>query len=90
MKIPVRDVIDLLEQLPAIVHELRTQKGLSLRRAAEEMGIGTVTLTYFESGEHKGTLLTTIMILEWIERYVAPELEISRRESSATRQSTRD
>lgn len=88
MKIPVRDVIDLLEQLPAIVHELRTDRGISLRRAAEEMGLGTVTLTYFESGEHKGTLITTIMVLEWIENYVASELEISGRESSTTRQSS--
>lgn len=88
MKIPVRDVIDLLEQLPAIAHELRMAKGISLRRASEEMGLGTATLTYFESGEHKGTLLTTIMILEWIENYVASELEISGRESSTTRQST--
>lgn len=81
MRIPVRDVIDLLETLPTTVKELRTVRGLSLRRAAEEIGIGHITLHYFETGERRSELLTAIIILEWIEKHVARELEISNGES---------
>jgi transcriptional regulator with XRE-family HTH domain len=44
-------LVDALDSLPAAVRTVRSTRGLSLRAAAEEMGISFNTLTRLEKGE---------------------------------------
>lgn len=65
-----------LENLPAVIADARREtkdrrrlRDLSVRAAADEMGVPATTLTRFENGEGTPHVNTLLAILRWI---VAP------------------
>lgn len=58
------EVIGVLESLPVIVREARRRKGLSLRSAAEEIGVSFSTMSRIEAG-HGCVLESAIAVLWW-------------------------
>lgn len=55
----------VIQALPLTVTAVREQRGLSIRAAAREIGIGYTTLIAAEQGEHIRSD-TVVKILNWI------------------------
>jgi hypothetical protein len=59
------EVIDILERLPLLVREARRRRGLSLRAAARDAGVGFANISRCENGE--GMHLSTVVpLLRWV------------------------
>ena len=59
------ELLQLLAALPLLAREKRRRCGLSLRAAADEIGISFSTLTRFENGENLA-LSNAVAVLRWV------------------------
>jgi transcriptional regulator with XRE-family HTH domain len=56
-----------LERLPSLLKRRRTERGLSIRVAAKEIGIGHSTLHRVEGGRSETDIGILIKIFEWLD-----------------------
>lgn len=61
------ELAEMLDRLPFIVADARRARGLSLRRAAHEIGISFSTVTRVEQGEDV-VLSTITAVLRWLDQ----------------------
>lgn len=59
---PYTDAADLIGRLPNLCQTVREERGLTVKQAAAQIGIGDTTLASFEAGSNctKSTLLAVI------------------------------
>lgn len=57
---------DLLEEIQSLASEARTRRGLSLRAAAEQIGMSWTTLHHVETGEHRPRADIAAKLLRWL------------------------
>lgn len=67
---PYSELADVIAALPLLVCEARRARGLSLRAAAAEIGIGFATVTRIEQGEDC-VLSNAVAVLRWLDRRVS-------------------
>jgi transcriptional regulator with XRE-family HTH domain len=58
-------VIAALERLPAILHDTRKQRGMTLEQAAEELGVFYTTVWRWENGRVHISVQNALRILRW-------------------------
>lgn len=59
------EILDVLDRLPLLVRETRRRRGLSLRAAARESGVGFANLSRCENGA--GMHMSTVVpLLRWV------------------------
>lgn len=68
-------ILEALDELPTAVRVARRMRGLSLRQAAEEMGIAFVNIDRFEARKTGYNSATLRAILVWLDRQSAPAEE---------------
>lgn len=61
----IQKAIELLELLPKMVASARQMRHLTLRQAADQIGVNYGTLSRLESGENT-TLKNAVLALKWI------------------------
>lgn len=60
------ELADVLQSLPLLLREARRQRGLSIRKAAVEIGINFATLSRIEAG--KGHMIDNgLAVLHWLD-----------------------
>lgn len=60
------ELADVIGALPLLCREARRARGLSLRTAAEQMGLSFATISRFEAG--KGAeLKTALTVIRWLD-----------------------
>lgn len=59
------ELVRVMECLPMLVRETRRRRGLSLRAAAKDAGVGFNTLTRFEQGDDV-VLSNAVALLRWV------------------------
>lgn len=64
---PYTELADVIAALPLLVREARRARGLSLRSAAAEIGIGFATVTRIEQGEDC-VLSSAVAVLRWLDQ----------------------
>ncbi len=62
---PYSELIGVVEALPLLVRETRRRKGLSLRAAAQEIGVSFATVARAENGEDL-VLSCAVALLRWV------------------------
>lgn len=64
---PYADAVTLLGNLPQLAQDAREARGLTVKQAAAQVGIGDTTLASFEAGSNctKSTLLA---VLGWLSK----------------------
>ena len=60
------EVADLVEQLPTLVREKRRRERLSLRTAAEQLGVAASTLAGFEARERGIATDSLVALFRWL------------------------
>jgi ribosome-binding protein aMBF1 (putative translation factor) len=68
---PYAELTDVLANLPLLCRERRRQDGLSVRAAAEQIGISFSTVSRFENGEDANES-TLAAVLRWLGNQEAP------------------
>jgi ribosome-binding protein aMBF1 (putative translation factor) len=66
---PYSELADVIAALPLLLREARRARGLSLRAAAAEIGIGFATVTRIEQGVDC-VLSNAVAVLRWLDRRV--------------------
>lgn len=68
---PYAELAEVLANLPLLCRERRRQDGLSVRAAAERIGISFSTVSRFENGEDTNES-TLAAVLRWLGRRESP------------------
>lgn len=63
------EMVEVIENLPFLVREMRRERRLSMRRAAEETGLSASTFARLESGEHGVSADGLVSLLRWLDRH---------------------
>jgi transcriptional regulator with XRE-family HTH domain len=58
--------IGVLNALPVLMAHERERRGLSLREAAQQIGVGHVTLWQYEQGKRDVTVRKAVRFLTWL------------------------
>lgn len=63
---PYTELADVLDGLPLLVREARRARGLSLRAAADQIGIGFATVSRIEGG-NDCALSNAVAVVRWLD-----------------------
>jgi ribosome-binding protein aMBF1 (putative translation factor) len=63
---PYDELISILDSLPVLVREKRRRLGLSLRAAADEIGMSAPTIQRCEAGQKEVSLTNATILLRWV------------------------
>lgn len=61
------ELVDVLDLLPRLLREIRRLRGLSLRAAADEIGVAFNSLSRFERGQDV-LLSNAVAVLKWLDQ----------------------
>lgn len=63
---PYRELAEIIDRLPLLTREARRARGLSLRMAADKIGISFNTVTRIEHGDDC-SLSSAVAVLRWLD-----------------------
>lgn len=61
------ELADVLQSLPLLLREARRQRGLSVRKAAVEIGVSFATVSRIENGEDH-MIDNGLAVLRWLDK----------------------
>lgn len=61
------ELVDVIDLLPRLLREIRRLRGLSLRDAADEIGVAFNSLSRFERGQDI-LLSNAVSVLRWLDQ----------------------
>lgn len=66
------ELAEVLVSLPLILREMRRARGISLRKAAEEIGVGFTTLHRMENETSSFDVRTALAVMRWLDWAATP------------------